>query len=250
MNTTDSLPNLPADRYRTDDYAELVGERAQRMYDSASEALESGRADTISRAVNLAQGDFAELAGAPRDYSPVYAEYGVVHERTDGGGWPELDHDRVARSVEQMLEHYPHPAEGIAIVIADMTLQSDAEKDVRARLEAEAEADAAGGGELGFGEGYDAVYDTADDALRAIGQMLGEGNPNSALEWAEVLHDVIELAVRTPPEELTPERVEIVHRLASARADAVENWGDRVPDDLDGIDEALQAEQRRRFLDE
>lgn len=92
-------------------------------------------------------------------------------------------------------------------------------------------------------EAYEELIENVRDCAEGVNQKMAEYNPYSAAEEARVLLDLIELATNSKPEELTSERVEATRRLAWARSDAVYGYGDRVADDLDGIDETLAAMQ-------
>ena len=63
----------------------------------------------------------------------------------------------------------------------------------------------------------------------------------SAYEEVFVADKLLRAADNTPPEKMTPERMELIARLAWAQSELIHGYATRCPDDLEGV-EALAQE--------
>lgn len=82
-------------------------------------------------------------------------------------------------------------------------------------------------------EGLDELVDHLQRNAAGAEEKVAEGNIHSAFEEFYVGMCVARMALRTDPEDLTPERVELASRLAWAQAELEQGSSARLPDDLE-----------------
>ncbi len=89
-------------------------------------------------------------------------------------------------------------------------------------------------------EGIQELNSRLEVCANGMAQKVAENNYYSANEEAFVSQQLLEMSKNTNPAELTPERVELMERLAWAMSELRYGHAARVPDDLEGVEELAQ----------
>lgn len=98
-------------------------------------------------------------------------------------------------------------------------------------------------------DGKESLRDHIMTNAEGARQKMAEGNLLGAYEELLVGHRLSQMALKTSPGQLTPERVELVSRMAWAESELMRGRGTRVPDDLEGVSYLSKAVRAQDFAD-